>query len=105
MLFRSEFAESMRLMAARGGTRVLQADVLLRVRKGRGTKTPKTVERKLTDLGVNVRTIVDGPDMVVSGTVAIDQLNSLLDEDWIELVESSQRMYADLDISGADVGI
>lgn len=102
---RAEFADSMRLSAARSGTRFVQADVLLRVRKGRGTKTTRTVERKLTDLGVNVRTIVDGPDMVVSGTVAIDQLDSLLAEDWIELVESSQRMYADLDVSGADVGI
>lgn len=118
---RAEFAESVRLAPARAtrsftlgaakGTakgaarRVTSIDVLLRCRKGPGVKTAQSVRRKLTALGVEVRSMVDGPAVVVSGGVPVNRLEDLLAEDWIEVIEGSKQLFPDLDLTGADVGV
>jgi len=84
---------------------VVTVDVLLRCRKAPGTKVPWSVERKLTDLGVTIRSLVDGPAIVVSGSVPVDGLDALLEEDWIEVIEASKQLFPELDLSGADVGV
>jgi len=114
---RAEFAESVRLArppaarsaakgTARGAARrVTSIDVLLRCRKGPGVKTAQSVRRKLTALGVEVRSVVDGPAVVVSGSVPVNRLNDLLAEGWVEVIEGSKQLFPDLDLSGADVGV
>ena len=102
---RVEFAESVRLSAVSTARRLVSIDVLLRCRKGPGTKTARSIEQKLTKLGVKVRSVVDGPEVVVSGTVPVNRLEDLLQEDWIELVEASKQLFPDLDRSGMDVGV
>lgn len=102
---RVEFAESVRLGSVSTARRMVSVDVLLRCRKGPGTKTVRRIEQKLTALGVNVRSVVDGPTVVVSGSVPVNYLKDLLQEDWIELIEASKHLFPDLDRSGADVGV
>ena len=102
---RAEFAESMRLGPIETVRRVARIDVLLQVHKARGTKAPRSVEKKLGDLGVTVRSIVDGPTIVVSGSVSIDQLDDLLAEDWLDIIEAPKQLFPELDLSGADVGV
>lgn len=101
----AEAAVGMRLAAVKVTRRVVNVEVLLRCRKIRGTKTVKAVNDKLTDLGVAIRTLVDGPEIIAAGTVALDQMEEVLAEDWIEEMEASHRLFADLDLSGADVGV
>ncbi len=102
---RVEFAKSTRLGSVSAARRVVSVDVLLRCRKMSGTKTVRSIEQKLTALGVNVRSVVDGPEVVVSGRVPVNRLEDLLEEDWIELIEASKQLFPDLDRSGADVGV
>lgn len=102
---RSEFAESIRLGAVETAHRAVGVEVLLRCRKERGTKTVRSVEKKLADYGVTVRASVDGPAIVVSGLVPMNRLDDLLAEDWIEGVEAAKQMFPDLDLSGANVGV
>jgi hypothetical protein len=75
---RAEFLEALRLGPAEAAPAVASVEVLLRCRKAPGTKTPRTVEKKLADLGVSVLSSVDGPAIVVSGLVPLDQLEELL---------------------------
>jgi len=98
------FAESVRLGRVSTARRVVGIDVLLRCRKGPGTKTVRSIERKLTARGVEVRSSVDGPVVVVSGRVPVNRCEDLLQEDWIELIEASKQLFPDLDLSGRDVG-
>lgn len=97
------FAESIRLGAARtvrGGV-----EVLLRCRKAKGTKTVRSVEKKLTDLGMTILATVDGPEIVVSGLLPLDRLDDLVALDWVEVIEASRQLFSDLDLSGVDVGV
>src|SRR5262245_6549372 len=91
---RAEFVESARLGPVAAGRRGVSCEVLLRCRKAPGTKTPRSVEKKLTGLGVTVQAVVDGPTIVVSGNVPVDQLDDLLAEDWVELIEASKQLFA-----------
>jgi subtilisin family serine protease len=102
---RVEFAESMRLGAVGLARRVVSIDLLLRCRKVTGAKTARTVEKKLTTLGVKVRSLVDGPTIVVSANVPVDLIDALLEQDWVEVIEASKQLFPDLDVSGADVGV
>lgn len=102
---RAAFIESARLGRSSTAARVASIDVLLRVRKGPGTKTPQSVERKLAALGVEVLSVVDGPVIVVSGSVPVNRLDALVEEDWVEVIEASKQLFPDLDRSGADVSI
>lgn len=99
----ADFVESIRVGRVETTQRVATITVLLRCRKATGTKTAKGIEKKLTTLGVNVHSVVDGPAVIVSGGVPIDQLDALVAEDWVELIEASKEMFADLDLSGVDV--
>jgi hypothetical protein len=72
---RAEFLEALRLGPAEAATAVASVEVLLRCRKAPGTKMPRTVEKKLAELGVSVLSSVDGPAIVVSGLVPLDQLD------------------------------
>ena len=83
----------------------MSIDVLLRCRKGPGTKTLRSLERKLTAVGCNVLSVVDGPAVVVSARVPVNRVEELLQEDWIEVVEASKQLFPDLNQSGRDVGV
>ena len=102
---RADLAESIRVVAVETANRGVRIDVLLRCRKAPGTKMPRSVEKKLTDLGVTVRSLVDGPTIIVSGSVLVGCLDALLEEDWIEVIEASKQLFPELDLSGADVGV
>jgi len=102
---RAELAESIRLRPAGRARGVVSIEVLLRCRKAPGTKVARSVERKLEALGVTVLSVVEGPAFVVSGSVPVDQLDVLLEEDWIEVIEASKQLFSELDLSGADVGV
>src|SRR4051812_10082208 len=102
---RAEFVEAARLGPVAAARRVVSVEVLLRCRKAPGTKTTRSLEKKLADHGVTVHAVVDGPAFVASGSVPVDQLDELLAEDWVEVVEASKQLFADLDLSGADVGV
>jgi len=102
---RVEFAESVRMRSVSTARRLVSIDVLLRCRKGPGTKIASSIEKKLTAFGVKVRSVVDGPEVVVSASVPVNQLEILLQEDWIELIEATKQLFPDLDRSGIDVGI
>src|SRR6185312_4779612 len=102
---RIEFVESARLASVSTARRVVSIDVLLRCRKGPGTKAVRSIEKKLTALGVNVRSVIDGPVVIVGGSVPVNRIEDLLQEDWIEVVEASKQLFPDLDRSGPDVGV
>ncbi len=102
---RAEFMESMRMARISTARRVASVEVIVRCRKGAGTKTHSAVEKKLKNMGFTVHAVVEGPAFVVSGSIGVDQLGDLLAEDWIELVEASHKLFPDLDLSGADVGV
>lgn len=102
---RAELAESIRLGPAETTRRVVGVEVLLRCRKAPGTKVARSVERKLTALGMTVRSVVEGPAFVVSGSVPVDQIEALLEEDWIEVIEASKQLFPELDLSCGDVGV
>lgn len=101
---RVEFAESVRLSSVSTARRLVSIDVLLRCRKKAGTKTAQSIDKKLTAMGCKVRSVVDGPEVVVSGSVPVNRLEELVQEDWIELIEGSKQLFPDLDLSGVDVG-
>lgn len=101
----SEMAESMRLGVSDAPRRAASIDVLLRCRKVRGAMTVRSVTRKLTEIGVVVRQVVDGPAIIVSGSVPVDRLDALSEVEWVELIEASKQLFPELDLSGADVGV
>ena len=102
---RIEFVDSVRIASVSTARRVVSIDVLLRCRKGPGTKTLRSLERKLTAVGCNVLSVVDGPAVVVSARVPVNRVEELLQEDWIEVVEASKQLFSDLNQSGRDVGV
>jgi hypothetical protein len=76
---RAEFAESARLGPVATVRRVASVEVLLRCRKAPGTKTPRSVEKKLTDWGMTVHSLVDGPAIVVSFTPGPEEWQTVED--------------------------
>ena len=102
---RAELATSLRIGRVGASRRVTAVEVLLRIQRGPGTRTPSGVEKKLAALGVNVRTVVEGPSFVVSGTVGVNDLDELSEENWVEVIESSKQLFPELDLSGEDVGV
>ncbi|HEX8285939.1 MAG TPA: S8 family serine peptidase [Pyrinomonadaceae bacterium] len=102
---RAELADSLRIGRVGAARRVTAIEVLLRILRGPGTRTARGVEKKLAALGVKVRSVVEGPSFVVSGSVGINGLEALAEEGWVEVIEASKQLFPELDLSGADVGV
>ena len=102
---RAELADSLRISRVGAARRVTAIEVLLRIQRGPGTRTQSSVEKKLAALGVKVRSVVEGPSFVVSGTIGVNNLEELSEENWVEVIESSKQLFPELDLSGADVGV
>jgi subtilisin family serine protease len=99
-----ELADSLRL-ARDEHTPPDSVEVLIRCAKKKGVRTAHSVGEKLQDAGVEVVSLVAGPEFVVTGSVPVDRLQELAGQDWVAEVEAARELFLDLDLSGVDVRV
>jgi subtilisin family serine protease len=80
-------------------------EILIRCRKRRGMTSIKSVTANLEQAGVEVRSVVAGPEFVVVGAIRATKLRTLAQLDWVSEVEASRHLFSELDLSAVDVRI
>jgi subtilisin family serine protease len=87
----SESARSVRVGMAEDIDRVSTVDVLVRGRDIPGTA--------FADLGATVRSVIEGPETIVSVAIDATLLRTLAKQPWVEEIEGARDLYPELDLS------